>query len=91
MPLLDVVASSPAIIILVPDTLVSIPSPPDTPKSAEPAVSEATFSSSAINVTPVISPECVSESVAEVIPVTCPYVSSVISCINVLPELFTLA
>ena len=35
-PLLDVVASSPAIVIVVPDAEVSIPSPPDTVSVSEP-------------------------------------------------------
>ena len=49
-------AVSPAIVIVVPLELVSIPAPPKIPKSALPEVSLAIFSSSVTIVTPVISP-----------------------------------
>ena len=55
-PLLLVVANSPAIVIVVPVELVSIPSPPVIVKAADPAVSDTVVESSVVNATPVISP-----------------------------------
>ena len=51
----EVLASSPAIVIVDPVADVSIPSPPDIVKSAEPVVSLAE-PESVVKVTPVISP-----------------------------------